>query len=87
MGLLREQRMRIFQVEGGPNRGQYHHKRILEAVEQRNPEKAREAMRAHLLQVREDSQGQRGAPGAFETHLSKFGANDEWRILVLSVSA
>jgi len=54
--LLREQRMRIFQVEGGPQRGQVHHKRILEAVESRDPEKAREAMRAHLRQVREDSQ-------------------------------
>ena len=53
--LLREQRMRIFYVEGGPERGQFHHKRILEAVEQRNPERAREAMRAHLEQVREDS--------------------------------
>jgi GntR family transcriptional regulator, transcriptional repressor for pyruvate dehydrogenase complex len=62
VGLLREQRMRIFQVEGGPNRGQYHHKRILEAVEQRNPEKAREAMRAHLLQVREDSKASEAHP-------------------------
>ena len=33
VGLLREQRMRIFYVEGGPERGQYHHKRILEAIE------------------------------------------------------
>ena len=54
-GQLREQRMRIFYVEGGPERGQFHHKRILEAVEQRDPERAREAMRAHLQQVREDS--------------------------------
>src|SRR2546422_3910801 len=56
LGLLREQRMRIFNVEGGPERGQFHHKRILEAIEQRDPEKARAAMRAHLQQVREDSQ-------------------------------
>jgi GntR family transcriptional repressor for pyruvate dehydrogenase complex len=54
-GLLREQRMGIFYVEGGPERGQYHHKRILEAVEQRDPDRAREAMRAHLQQVRDDS--------------------------------
>jgi len=54
-GQLREQRMRIFYVEGGPERGQFHHKRILEAVEQRDPERAREAMRTHLQQVREDS--------------------------------
>jgi GntR family transcriptional repressor for pyruvate dehydrogenase complex len=55
VGLLREQRIRIFQVDGGPERGQFHHKRILEAMEQRDPEKTREAMRAHLEQVREDS--------------------------------
>ena len=55
VGLLREQRMRIFYVDGGPERGQFHHKRILEAVEGRDPEKAREVMRAHLEQVREDS--------------------------------
>ena len=56
VGVLREQRIRIFNVEGGPDRGQFHHKRILDAVEQRDPAKAREAMRAHLEQVREDSQ-------------------------------
>jgi GntR family transcriptional regulator, transcriptional repressor for pyruvate dehydrogenase complex len=56
VGLLREQRMRIFKVKGGPERGQHHHKRILEAIEQRDPEKARAAMRAHLTQIREDSQ-------------------------------
>jgi GntR family transcriptional regulator, transcriptional repressor for pyruvate dehydrogenase complex len=55
VGVLREQRMRIFEMPGGPERGQFHHKRILEAVEQRDPEKARAAMRAHLQQVREDS--------------------------------
>jgi GntR family transcriptional repressor for pyruvate dehydrogenase complex len=56
VGLLREQRMGIFQVDGGPERGQYHHKRILEAVEHRDPLGARDAMKAHLRQVREDSQ-------------------------------
>ena len=55
VGLLREQRLRIFQVPGGPERGQVHHKRILAAVERRNSEEARAAMRAHLEQVREDS--------------------------------
>src|SRR5208283_1698634 len=49
------QRSRIFNVEGGPERGQFHHKRILAAVEQRDPEAAREAMRAHLTQVLADS--------------------------------
>ncbi len=55
VGLLREQRSRIFDVSGGPERGQYHHKRILAAIEQRDPEAAREAMRAHLQQVLADS--------------------------------
>ena len=51
VGLLREQRSRIFNVDGGPERGQFHHKRILAAIEQRDPEAARESMRAHLNQV------------------------------------
>lgn len=55
VGLLREQRIRIFNIDGGPERGQFHHKRILAAIEERNPEKARAAMHDHLLQVREDS--------------------------------
>jgi GntR family transcriptional regulator, transcriptional repressor for pyruvate dehydrogenase complex len=55
VGLLREQRMRIYFIEGGPERGQYHHKRILDAIEHRDSAGAREAMRAHLRQVREDS--------------------------------
>ncbi len=56
VGILREQRLRIFRVPGGPERGQIHHKRILEAVERRDPEGARQAMREHLEQVRNDSQ-------------------------------
>ena len=55
VGLLREQRLRIFQVEGGPQRGQIHHKRILEGMEKRDAKMARDAMKAHLEQVREDS--------------------------------
>ena len=54
--LLREQRKGIFQVEGGPERGQCHHKRILEAIIQGNPEAAHESMRIHLQQVRKDSE-------------------------------
>ena len=54
--LLHEQRKGIFYVEGGPQRGQYHHRRILEAILQRDPDTAREAMQAHLRQVRQDSQ-------------------------------
>jgi len=53
--LLREQRMRIFQVEGGPQRGQFHHKLILEAIMQRDPQRARAAMSEHLEQVTIDS--------------------------------
>jgi GntR family transcriptional repressor for pyruvate dehydrogenase complex len=55
VGLLREQRSRIFAVDGGPERGQFHHKQILKAIERRDRDAAREAMRAHLEQVREDS--------------------------------
>ncbi|MGA7402959.1 MAG: FadR/GntR family transcriptional regulator [Candidatus Sulfotelmatobacter sp.] len=64
VGLLREQRMKIFNVEGGPQRGQIHHKRILEAVERRDPEMARGAMRSHLEQVREDSKAPAGIPSS-----------------------
>jgi GntR family transcriptional regulator, transcriptional repressor for pyruvate dehydrogenase complex len=56
VGLLRAERIKIFNIEGGPQRGQVHHKRILAAVERRDSEMARSAMRAHLEQVREDSQ-------------------------------
>ena len=65
VGLLREQRLRIFKVPGGPERGQVHHKRILDAMEKRDAEKAREAMKAHLEQVRQDSlaSSDRRAPG------------------------
>lgn len=55
VGVLREQRLSIFKVQGGPERGQYHHKRILEAIENHDPVGAREAMRAHLRQVRDDT--------------------------------
>ncbi len=53
--LLREQRLRIFHVEGGPQRGQMHHKRILEAIIHHDSEAARAEMRTHLEQVRDDS--------------------------------
>jgi DNA-binding FadR family transcriptional regulator len=68
VGLLREQRTRIFLVEGGPERGQYHHKRILEAIEHHDPVGAREAMKAHLRQVRKDSQK---APNSSDSDSSK----------------
>lgn len=53
--VLQEHRGRIFHTEGGPARGQEHHRRILRAVEEGAPEAAREAMRSHLAQVRKDS--------------------------------
>jgi GntR family transcriptional regulator, transcriptional repressor for pyruvate dehydrogenase complex len=70
VGLLREQRLRIFRVPGGPERGQVHHKRILEAVERHDAEKARETMRSHLSQVSEDSQAPaaKRAPGKQNVH-------------------
>src|SRR5579859_2244220 len=70
VGLLREQRLRIFRVPGGPERGQIHHKRILDAVEHHDAEGARQAMRAHLFQVRDDSQAPAGkrAPVKLSTH-------------------
>lgn len=54
--LLREQRKRIGLVNGGLQRGQSHHKRILEAVMNRDPQAARQAMQDHLVQVRKDSE-------------------------------
>ncbi len=64
--LLREQRLRTFRVDGGPQRGQYHHKRILEAIEQRDADKARAAMREHMQQVREDSHAASGESPALK---------------------
>jgi GntR family transcriptional regulator, transcriptional repressor for pyruvate dehydrogenase complex len=45
VGLLREQRIRIFFEDGGPQRGQHHHARILAAIERRDAEASRAAMR------------------------------------------
>src|SRR5271166_3909672 len=66
VGLLREQRSRIFNVDGGPERGQFHHKRILAAIEERDPDKARDAMRAHLKQVLSDSSSSAKKGSAFQ---------------------
>ncbi len=59
--VLREQRLHTFYVKDGPAHGQLHHKQVLEAVERHDPQAAREAMRAHLTQVREDSAKLKGA--------------------------
>lgn len=53
--LLREQRKRTGLTKGGLERGQLHHKIILDAVTRRDPQAARQAMHNHLQQVREDS--------------------------------
>jgi GntR family transcriptional repressor for pyruvate dehydrogenase complex len=55
MALLSEQRKQIFAVQGGPQRGQQHHKQLLDAMTSHNPEAARNAMHAHLRQVRADA--------------------------------
>lgn len=54
VNLLSEQRKQVFGIEGGPQRGQIHHKCILESVIRHDSAAARAAMRAHLGQVRED---------------------------------
>jgi len=70
VGLLREHRLRIFRVPGGPERGQVFHKKILDAVERRDADKARQAMREHLNQVRDDGQASptKRAPGKQHAH-------------------
>lgn len=52
--LFREQLAMMGPIAGAQERGQYHHKRILEAVQQRDPAAAQQAMVAHLQQVRDD---------------------------------
>jgi GntR family transcriptional regulator, transcriptional repressor for pyruvate dehydrogenase complex len=54
VALLSEQRKLIFSVSGGPERGQSHHKHLFETILRRDPTGARDAMLAHLRQVRED---------------------------------
>lgn len=71
VGLLREQRLRIFTVARGPEHGQFHHKRILEAIERRDPEAARELMRAHLKQVDEDSNAAQSSAGPSSSKISR----------------
>jgi DNA-binding FadR family transcriptional regulator len=75
VGLLREQRSRIFAVDGGPERGQFHHKQILKAIERHDREAAREAMRVHLEQVREDSSSS-AATAARSKRTSKIERGD-----------
>jgi GntR family transcriptional repressor for pyruvate dehydrogenase complex len=53
--LLSEQRKMIFSVTGGPQRGQMHHRRVMDAIVAKDLEAARNCMRAHLNQVRADT--------------------------------
>jgi GntR family transcriptional regulator, transcriptional repressor for pyruvate dehydrogenase complex len=55
VAVLREERLGVFFVPGGPTRGQIHHRLILKAIERRNPAKARKAMIAHMQQIRDDT--------------------------------
>ena len=66
VALLAEQRTHIFSVPGGPERGQVFHHTLLEAVERRDVERARSAMRAHLTQVSEDVGSAAGGGGTDE---------------------
>lgn len=54
VNLLSEQRKRVFNVEGGPQRGQTHHMSIYQSVIKRDAPGASKAMSAHLYQVRQD---------------------------------
>lgn len=53
--LLQELRKRIALVEGARERGQKHHRRIVEAIRNRDAKAAQATMKAHLAQVRHDS--------------------------------
>ena len=63
VAVLREERLGVFRVQGGPTRGQIHHKLILKAIERRNPAKARKAMIAHMQQIHEDTAKARALKG------------------------
>ncbi len=54
--LLQQLRSRTALVDGSLERGQQHHKRILDAISRGDAEVAREAMQAHLRQVRRDGE-------------------------------
>jgi len=71
--------MRIFYVDGGPERGQFHHKRILDAVSAVMLGSV-EAMQAHLRQVREIHAPLRATGASNLTVHFRLGDNGEWRI-------
>jgi len=49
--------MHVIEVRGGVERARLHHGKVLDAIEERDPIKAREATRAHLTQVRDEGPG------------------------------
>ena len=53
---LRGQRFWASSVDGSLQRSQNHHQHVLSAIQERNPEAARNAMRDHMRQIREDIQ-------------------------------
>jgi GntR family transcriptional regulator, transcriptional repressor for pyruvate dehydrogenase complex len=55
-GYLEASRLMIFKVPGAPQRGQAWHRKLCEAIERRDAPAARQAMRAHMIQVAEDVQ-------------------------------
>lgn len=57
VGLLTEQRKKIFYTESAPQRGQHHHKRILEAIRRGDSVASYQACLEHLKQVKEDISG------------------------------
>jgi GntR family transcriptional repressor for pyruvate dehydrogenase complex len=61
--MLREQRKSIGHTEGGLQRGQSHHRQILEAVTRHDAQAARKSMQDHLEQVRIDSEASRVRAG------------------------
>jgi len=63
VAVLREERLGVFAVPGGPTRGQIHHKLILKAIQRRDPAKARKAMIAHMKQIHEDTAKARTVKG------------------------
>ena len=52
--ILQEQRSMIFRADGGQWVAQEHHRNILNAIKNRQPEIAQQSMLAHLAKVRED---------------------------------
>ncbi len=87
VGLLREQRMRIFRWKAARSAGSIITSGLSRRWSSAIAEKAREAMRAHLQQVREDSQGSARRQIARFRKPSRSWELSEWPIWDLSVSA